>query len=373
MYLGVDVSSYIEEKNAGAVYRVKGRETDPLDAFRENGVSYARLRLWARPVSDAGEPYLGGGCDLARMLETAEICTSKGFKILLDFHYSDFWADPAKQFVPKDWACLAFEDLKHRVYTYTKETLQAFKKRGIEVAAVQPGNEVTNGMLWPHARIVRDEGEAVRNAGYRNNAEIVKEAIKAVREELPATEVMIHLESACNTELIREFLTETAGNNVCYDTVGLSYYPYWHGKEENLFETVRMCREEFGKKVVIAELAYAFTGEDYLENGAGALAVDNNKAAGADLYFPFPLTPEGQESFVKRFLRGAEKAGVDGVYYWEPAWLAADGICWSSEAGQEYIRETGKPTRNEWANQCLFDYGGEALPAFFAYKTGGGF
>ena len=129
MRLGVDISTYFEELSLGAKYYADGAEVDPVDLFKKNGVDCMRIRLWVDPVSGDGKPYLGGGCDIENFFRLAELAREKGFSIMLDFHYSDFWADPSKQTVPKSWRGLDFESLVERVYSYTVETLKSARDR----------------------------------------------------------------------------------------------------------------------------------------------------------------------------------------------------------------------------------------------------
>ena len=153
-----------------------------------------------------------------------------------------------------------------------------------------------------------------------------------------------------------------------YDIIGASYYPYWHGTPEELFENLDACRL-FGKEMMVVELGYGFTTRGYVLGGEERrLVIDPERAYIPGFTEIYPVTPEGQEAFVRNFLSKAREHGVDGVYYWEPLWLPGEGICWASEAGQAYIHEEGKSTTNEWANQCLFDYEGRKLPAFDVYK-----
>jgi len=151
-----------------------------------------------------------------------------------------------------------------------------------------------------------------------------------------------------------------------YDYIGASYYPYWHGTFDEFFSNMNMCKETFNKPVMVMELGYGFTLEDYIKtnNGAAQLVINEEFAFNQ----PYPLTPEGQAQFVEEFLKRAKENDIKGIFYWEPIWIPGDGICWASKEGQKYIHEEGKSTRNEWANQCLFDYNGQKLPSFDKFK-----
>ena len=155
---------------------------------------------------------------------------------------------------------------------------------------------------------------------------------------------------------------------ISYDVIGASYYPYWHGTPQELFANLDNCRR-FGKELMVMELGYGFTTEAYSLSGAEQrLVIDVQRAYVPGVTEKYPVTPAGQESFIRDFLILAKNHQIDGVFYWEPLWLPGEGICWASEAGQAYIHEEGKSTANEWANQCRFDYVGRKLPAFDALQ-----
>ena len=367
MILGVDVSTYLEELSHGAKYFDGEREIDPLDALRKNGVDHMRVRIWNNPRSPEGEDYLAGNCDLDNYIRLATLAKEKGFKLLLDFHYSDFWADPGKQFPPKAWASLPLPELAEAVYTFTKECLLAAKANGVAPEYIQVGNEITNGILWPIGRLTEPKQAGEKRGNYDSLITLLKAGIRACREVTPEAKLMLHLERSNDCQVYQEFFSEMERAEVDYDIIGASYYPYWHGTPEELFANLKLCRR-FGKPIVIVELGYGFTKEPYYIGGtARRLVVDEERAHIPGVSDVYPLTPEGQAAYIRHILTRAKEEGVAGIYYWEPLWLPGEGICWASEAGQAYIHEEGKSTLNEWANQCLFDYEGKKLPAFDAY------
>lgn len=368
MFLGIDVSTYFDEVDRGAVYLDEnGIPMEPLDAFRANGVDYMRIRLWNHPFSSEGKPYLGGGCDLANFLRLARLAVNKGYRLLLDFHYSDFWADPAKQTIPKAWAGLGLDTLAEQVYTFTRSTLEAIRAQGLDLALIQVGNEITNGMLWPVGRLTGGENGAPRE-NYPALARLLKAGIKACREIFPGAGIVLHLERSHDQAVYTEFFSQMEALGVDYDIIGASYYPYWHGTFEQFFANMDLCGKRFGKPRMVMEVGYGFTLEDYIQNSNGGLVFGQANASDFLSKMPYPLTPEGQAGFVARFLSLCREHGLAGVFYWEPLWIPGEGICWASEEGQAYIHEEGKPTRNEWANQCLFDYRGRKLPAFGRFR-----
>lgn len=360
MLLGVDVSTWFEALDHGAAYYNGDTPMEPLDAFRENGVDYMRIRLWNHPYSGDGKPYLGGTCDLDHFLRLARLAEEKGYGVLLDFHYSDFWADPGKQYVPKAWAGLGEEELEREVYAFTRETLETIRSNGIGLPFIQVGNEITNGILWPVGRL--DESASPRG-NYPALIRLLKAGIRACREVYPAARLILHLERSHDRAVYQEFFSEMEKAQVDYDIIGASYYPYWHGTFEQFFANMDAC-VRFGKPRMILETGYAFTLENYIENGNGGLVVGRDNSEKLTSSLPYPLTPQGQADFVERLLELSRAHGLAGVFYWEPLWVPGEGICWASEEGERYIHEEGKPTRNEWANQCLFNYDRRKLPAF---------
>ena len=363
MILGIDTSTYLEELEHGAVYRRHGVPIDPLDAFAANGVDWMRIRIWNDPCAADGTPYLAGNCDLKNYIRLGRLAKSKGYKLLMDLHYSDFWADPGKQFIPKAWQSLDTDGLVQAVYAFTKHCLEESVRNGVAPQMVQVGNEITNGMLWPVGKLEKD---GVRG-NYDAFCRLLDAGCRACREVLPDAKIVLHLERSNNKAVYQAFFAEMEKAGIDYDVIGASYYPYWHGTPDELFANLNACRA-FGKEIMIVELGYGFTTEAYSLGGeAKRLVIDAERAYVPGFTEKYPVTPEGQAAFVRDFLSKARESGIDGVFYWEPLWLPGEGICWASEEGQAYIGESGKSTANEWANQCLFDYEGRKLPAFDEY------
>jgi arabinogalactan endo-1,4-beta-galactosidase len=367
MNLGIDISSYLEEVSHGAHYFQRGQEIDLLEAFHKNGVDSLRARLWNDPQDEAGVSYQGGSCDLAHLLRLGRLAKKKGYSLVIDFHYSDFWTDPGKQSKPKAWANLSKEELVKALYSYTKDTLLVLKEEGLPVEAVQLGNEITNGLLWPEGLL---QGSVPTRTNYESVAVFLKAGAQAVKEAFPAAKIILHLEKSGDLQTYREFFDQMTTLQVPYDVIGLSYYPYWHGEREGLYRNIDSLQARYHKEIRIMEFSYAFGTTDYLPGGKDQLVINPDSIQRLAYPLPYPLTPEGQASFVKHFLEEAEKHQVAGVYYWEPAWIPVAGVGWASSPGQAYIRAQRKDSRNEWANQCLFDYQGETTLAFaeFAKK-----
>jgi arabinogalactan endo-1,4-beta-galactosidase len=229
---------------------------------------------------------------------------------------------------------------------------------------IQVGNEITNGILWPFGKLWMDD----KRGNYENFTRLISSGCRACREVLPEAKIMLHLEKSNDKEIYQEFFTEMEKAGVDFDIIGASYYPFWHGLPEEMLDNLRACRR-FGKKIMISELGYGFTTEGYFIKGKECrLVVDESLSRVPGFTDIYPMSPEGQRSFIHYLMKRIREEGIDGVFYWEPVWIPGEGICWASEAGQKYIHEEGKSTHNEWANQCLFDYEGRKLPAFDEFK-----
>lgn len=368
MILGVDTSTYLEELSVGNKFYFEGKEVDPLDRFVKNGVNYMRIRLWHNPYTLDGKPYGAGTCDYKNFIELSKLAIKKGFKILLDIHYSDFWVDPAKQVLPKAWMNHDFEQLKKDVYEYTKETLVNAKKDGVEVSMIQIGNEITNGLLWPYGKLLENPNGGVR-LNYDKVCAFLNEGSKAVREVCPNCEIVIHLERVYDTEVYLEYLTEVEKTNIDYDIIGASYYPYWHHTLDDLYRTLNTCRNRFHKKVMVMELGYAFTLEDYVKGCNNHLVIREDTYNLYGMKKEYDFTPLGQKEFVEAFLKRAEEEKLDGIFFWEPLLIPGDGITWGTKEAQIYNAGVViKEERSDWCNQCFADYNGNLLPAFDAYS-----
>lgn len=364
MILGIDASTYLEELDHGAKYYDGNIEIDPLDAFVKNGVNYMRIRVWNNPYGENGEPYLAGTADLENYIKLGKLAKSKGYHLYMDLHYSDFWADPGKQFIPKAWRDYTLDELCEAVYSFTKHCLEVSLREGVAPEMIQVGNEITNGILWPVGKLEVDG----KRGNYENFIKLIKSGCRACREILPDAKIMLHLERSNDQAVYQEFFSEMEGADVDFDIIGASYYPFWHGTPDELFANLEKCKR-FGKEIVIAELGYGFTTEGYYLNGKECrLVVDESLSRVPGFTDVYPMTPEGQKEFIHYIIKRARESGVNGVFYWEPIWLPGEGICWASEEAQRYIHEEGKSTHNEWANQCLFDYEGKKLPAFDEFR-----
>ena len=370
MILGIDTSAILESRNAGAHYFVNNQEVDPLVYLHDrNGVSILRLRLWLDPYTEEGHPYGGGTVDLPAFIKMAKEGLAKDYQILLDFHYSDFWCDPAKQWIPKAWAGLTLDEVAAKVYAYTRDTLLTLQEEGISLYGIQIGNEITNGTLWPLAKLTPSSSGGKRE-GYPALIKVLQHGVKASREVCPESKIVIHLERSYDQYIYQEFFDELVAAKLDFDVIGMSYYPYWHGTFKMLFGNVDMLRERYHKPIWIVETAYGFTTEAAHHEGETFIPLVNDTfLAQPNIHKPFPLTLEGQRVFTHELLRLAKLHEVEAIFWWEPLWYPLKGLKWATDEGEAYAHETDRPTNNEWGNQCLFNYQGHDNPALFEYKV----
>lgn len=353
---GMDLSTLLELERCGAKYYDNGEERDLLAIMKSYDVDTIRIRLWNDPWSETGESYGAGENDLKTSLEIAKRVTAAGFGVLLNFHYSDFWADPGKQIKPKAWADYGVKELEQAVYDYTLESMQTFLDAGVNITMVQVGNELSNGLLWPEGKV----------PNYDNIATFVNAGIRAVRKADAAISVMIHLDNGGNNALYREWFDNFTKRGEDFEIIGLSYYPFWHGSLQMLNDNMNDIAERYGKDLVIAEVSMGYTMEDYKNYEKLSDEERKGYATRPALVekIEYPMTKQGQYDFMEDFLNRIShiKGGKGkGFFYWEPAWIPVPGSGWATPASLKYMNDPG-PCGNEWANQALFDYDGNALP-----------
>lgn len=353
---GMDLSTLLELERCGAKYYDNGEERDLLAIMKSYDVDTIRIRLWNDPWSETGESYGAGENDLKTSLEIAKRVTTAGFGVLLNFHYSDFWADPGKQIKPKAWADYGVKELEQAVYDYTLESMRTFLDAGVNITMVQVGNELSNGLLWPEGKV----------PNYDNIATFVNAGIRAVRKADATIPVMIHLDNGGNNALYREWFDNFTKRGEDFEIIGLSYYPFWHGSLQMLNDNMNDIAERYGKDLVIAEVSMGYTMEDY--KNYEKLSDEDRKGYATRPALvekiEYPMTKQGQYDFMEDFLNRIShiKGGKGkGFFYWEPAWIPVPGSGWATPASLKYMNDPG-PCGNEWANQALFDYDGNALP-----------
>jgi arabinogalactan endo-1,4-beta-galactosidase len=288
---GADLSFLAQAEARGTVFKDQGQPKPGLQIFRDHGYNWVRLRLFNAP------PKLPN--DLAYTLALAREAKRLGFRFLLDFHYSDTWADPAKQFLPAAWTGKTHAELVQLVHDYTRDTIRAFREAGVMPDMVQPGNEIINGMLWPDGRLPEN---------WDRFAELLKSAIAGIdagRGDAPRPLIMIHIDRGGDWPGTKAFFDQCVARGVEFDVIGQSYYPWWHGSILDLRENLRRTAETYGKDIIVVEAAYNWRPAEY-------------KAGSA----PFPETPGGQREFLDEVNRAvlATPHGLGkGVFWWEPA------------------------------------------------------
>ncbi len=354
---GFDLSTLPEVERCGGKFYQNGVERDAMAILRDHGANWVRLRLWNDPYTPDGRPYGAGLCDLPLVLGMARRAKTMGLKWLLDLHYSDFWADPGKQTVPKAWRGMGEEQLEQAVYRYTADVLCACRANGTPPDMVQVGNELSNGLLW-------QEGKA---PNWDNIARLVLAGVRAVREFDASVPVMVHLDNGGRQELYRTWFDNYFARGGECDVIGLSYYPYWHGRMEELAANMAMVAERYRKDLIVVETSVGFSMQSYAdkehlaENARKGSAVRPKLAQIAG----YEVSPQGQCAFVRQLLDvidNVPNGRCRGFFWWEPAWIPVPGSGWAEQPGWEYVQEEG-PGGNEWANQTLFDYDGNILPA----------
>ena len=357
-YKGMDISTLLAVEQCGGKFYDHGVQKDVLNIMQGYGVNAVRLRLWNDPYTEDGKPYGAGTNDLPTTIELAKRAKVHGMDVLLDLHYSDFWADPGKQRVPKAWRGMDVEQLEEAVYAYTRDVLLAMKEAGVCPNLIQIGNELTHGMLWPLGQM----------PNYDNLARFISAGIRAVRSVDADMPVMIHLDNGGNNAMYRDWFDHYIERGEDFQIIGLSYYPFWHGTLDDLQNNMNDLAMRYGKEMMIVEVSMGYTMEDYAEYEK--LSPDERKgyATKPELVenIPFPMTREGQSDFMKAVFDVIDQVPDNkckGFFYWEAAWIPVPGVGWATEEALPYIEEKG-PCGNEWANQALFDYDGNVLPAF---------
>lgn len=363
---GMDVSSILAEEKSGVkYYNTDGKEQDVFTTMAEAGVNYARIRVWNDPFDEDGNGYGGGNNDLAAAIALGKRATENGMKVCIDFHYSDFWADPSKQMCPKAWVDLSLDEKSNALYEFTKDSLTQLLENGVDVCMVQVGNETNNGMA----------GETQ----IPNVAKLMSSGSKAVREVAKSydkeIQVALHYTNANDYDGLDSILYKLSSFQVDYDIFALSYYPYWHGSFENLQNVMANIQDKYGKKTLVAETAYCYTTED--TDGSG------NSVDEADLIDAYGATVQSQSAALRDVCATANDAGALGVFYWEGAWIAvgdvnADnspiweefGSGWASSYAAAYDpNDAGKYYGGcSWDNQALFDAAGKPLESLNTFK-----
>ncbi|MHB1920639.1 MAG: glycoside hydrolase family 53 protein [Chitinophagaceae bacterium] len=241
--LGADISFLPQLEAAGKKFEDHGIQEDAIRILKDHGFNYIRLRIFVHPASDSGYSPELGFCDLSHTLEMAKRIQAAQMGFLLDFHYSDNWADPGKQKIPSAWEHDSFKGLKHAVYAYTLKVLKALQAQGTLPNMVQIGNEINHGILWPIGAIAHPDSLAA----------LLKSGIAAVRKVNPSILIMLHIADGGQNAESRHFMDLMGARGVHFDIIGESYYPQWHGTPEQLQANLSDLAERYRQRIVVAE------------------------------------------------------------------------------------------------------------------------
>ncbi|GGZ29046.1 glycosyl hydrolase 53 family protein [Asticcacaulis endophyticus] len=335
-YFGSDLSYVNEMEDCGATYSRTGTPEDVYGIFKSSGANLVRLRLWNDPK---WTPY----SNLADVTKAMRRAKAAGLPVLLDFHYSDDWADGEKQLVPAAWATLSTDEQAEALYRFTYDTLMTLHAEGLMPDQVQVGNE-TNGEMM--GDLSWKEGQAKKPINWDRNARLFKAGIKAVRDAGAKTgttpRIMLHIAQPENVE--SWFLNATRAGITGYDLIGISYYKKWSKMDmAGLGAVINRVRHTYpDKDIVVVETAYPFT-DKHLDGNVNLMGADSTFSA-------YGFSPEGQARYLHDLMQLTLDNGGVGVVYWEPAWVSTK--C-----------KTRWGSGSNWENATFFDFDGKALPA----------
>lgn len=290
--IGADLSFLKQQEDAGRKSKDQGQILPGLEIFRKHGYGWVRLRLFHTPANSP-VPLPNS---LAYTLAMAKPAKAGNFRFLLDFHYSDTWADPGKQQAPKSWAGLPHATLIDSVEAYTRQVIARFGAEGVLPDMVQIGNEIDNGMLWPDGK---DD--------WNNLADLIKAGIRGVdqgRGVAPMPGIMLHIACGGDTVVTKWFFDNAAKSGIAYDVIGQSYYPLWQGTPADLGRNLGFMAGRYAKDIMVVETAFTPYTADHPGGGS-----------------PFPLTDAGQAEYIgeiDRLVRATPGGRGKGWMWWEP-------------------------------------------------------
>jgi arabinogalactan endo-1,4-beta-galactosidase len=314
--VGADLSFLPQAEANGTVFKDGGQAKPGLQIFKDHGYNWVRLRLFHTPLTLPNT--------LAYTIAAAKDAKQRGFKLLLDIHYSDSWADPGHQTTPVAWQGMTHKQLVQAVFAYTRDTLEAFRSAGALPDMVEVGNEITAGMLWPDGKLP---------GNWDHLADLLKSGIKGVDAGCgngPKPRIMLHIDRGGDQKTTQWFFDQVNHSRIRYDVIGQSFYPWWHGSLLDLRQNLAFMATTYKKDIIVVEAAYCWQPSQYRMRSG-----------------PFPETPDGQAAFldeVNRLVMAAPEGRGKGVFWWEPA-----------VAPETHLRNRG-----------MFDDDGNALPALSA-------
>ncbi len=364
---GMDASAVLVEENSGVkYYNYEGEEQDVFMTLAQSGVNYIRIRVWNDPYDENGNGYGGGNNDVPTAIELGKRATKYGMKVCIDFHYSDFWADPKRQHAPKAWEGMSVEEKSDALYEFTKDSLTQILDAGVDVGMVQIGNEINNGMS---GESFLPNVSTLLSAGSRG----VRETAEAYGKDI---QIVVHYTNIEDNGQIDGLVSNLKNMEVDYDILGLSYYPFWDGTNENMQAVARHIQDTYGKQVVIAETSYAYTTED----GDGT----ENSFDGIDgAVEGYAATVQSQATMIRDVCEAAHEANILGIFYWEGTWIPVGkatednspiwekyGSGWASSYASDYDPDDAGLYYGgcSWDNQAMFDFEGHPLASLNVFK-----
>lgn len=375
---GADVSmiSVIEENS---FYKTEtGARKDVLEILQSYGVNWIRLRLWNETNGSDGD------CNIDRMTKIARRAKKLGMKFLLDFHYSDTWADPVNQILPKAWASMSYDDVKNEMYNFTKESISTFIKYGATPDMVQIGNEITSGMMFPHGQRSTSNGNERLGELLNIGSDAVRDAFEENTKNRSDVKIMLHLDRGGNASIYKSFFDQYSTHDgssptICevdFDVIGLSYYPIFNSHKTlvDLSNNMNNISKRYNKEVCIAEVSYGWTTE-YNDKESNIFWSDDEEIAATVLLDSdgevydgievairengtkyIPATVQNQANVIRAVVEKVAQVpnnkGI-GFFYWEPCWIATSSV------------------PSTWENQAMFDFNGNALPSLKVFGVKG--
>ncbi|MHA1976980.1 MAG: glycoside hydrolase family 53 protein [Candidatus Hodarchaeales archaeon] len=334
---GVDISFLPEIEENGGKYYLNGEDTDLVLLLKNSGVNSIRLRIWNNPTNEY--------CGKNQTLVFARRISDLGLTLLLDFHYSDTWADPGHQDKPLVWDNLTFIELKNAVYMYTHEIISSLRVQGTLPSIVQIGNEITGGMLWNEGKV---GGSYDTVSQWTQFTELLKVGIKAVHDAAQgeSIQIMIHSDRGGDNAGSRWLYDNILAYNVSFDIIGLSYYPWWHGSLTDLKSNLMDLTRRYSQDICVVETSYPWT-LDWYDTTNNKIGLENQLLEG------YPATVQGQLKYLKdlfNIVKNSSNSRGLGVYYWAP----------------EVISTATRGSTRE--NLGFFDFGGNVLDSLQVFS-----
>ena len=329
---GVDISMLKQVEESGGLFYENGNQIDPVQIFKDKGLNTVRIKIWHTPSLNYN--------NLESVLEIANRANNVGLNLLLDFHYSDTWADPSSQTKPSAWIDLTFEILCDSIEQYSRHVITKLKNQNTLPKYVQIGNETDCGLLWPDGYVC---DESNNDSQWNKLGALFMHAIDGVNSALDTQDtikIISHVSSEGNW-----FFNNLIGQGVDIDILSISYYPMWHGTLSDLNQNMDELGNEFQKPVLIVETAYPFTLE-WNDNTNNILGLETQLLEG------YEASEEGQFTFLYDLITLVDENDYGlGICYWAPDWISTN--------------QFGSP----WENQALFDFDGELLDAISVFDN----